>query len=69
MLIALKSIWISLFHSGTFRADFDRVVQALSVFHCEAVKPANKRETPEAFNNKDWWDESSAAPSSHLPQH
>ncbi len=51
-LLVAKRIQLSLFHSGDLRTDFNNTVQAVSVFYCEAVKPADKRKTQETLNER-----------------
>ena len=41
-----------MFNSGDLRTDVDNTVQAVSVFYCEAVKPADKRKARETLNKR-----------------
>lgn len=62
-LMVSSRIWISLFYSSDLKTDFNNTVQAVPVFYCEAVKPADKGKTQETFNKRlikltedDWTD-------------
>lgn len=53
LLVANKKwIQISSFHSSDLRTDFNNAARAVSVFYCEAVKPADKIKTQESLNKR-----------------
>ncbi len=51
-LLVAKRTQISLFHSSELRTSLTNAVQAVSVFHCEAVKPADEGKTQGTLNKR-----------------